>query len=223
MSQNTLIPNNGTLTPAADRKYPSTANLSDALAQLGLKFQTLHARIRPITGFPLQGPAYTVQCYPGATHAVEEALEKASPGDVLVVNGEGFVGAVLMGGLMSGRARQRGLAGAVIDGAVRDVAELKKMRWPVFAAGVTPASGTFAKLGQQQAVISCGNVVVHSGDMVVGDDDGVVVIPIHLLDEALFLAWGIEDKETYIAKALESGLSLPAAAGEYQSRLLKAS
>ncbi|MFZ4778227.1 MAG: RraA family protein [Terrimicrobiaceae bacterium] len=218
MSQTTLLPHHGAPQPAANRAYPSSANLSDALAQKGLKSQTLHTRIRPITGFPLQGPAYTVQCYPGATHAVEEALEKARPGDVLVVNGEGFVGAVLMGGLMSGRARQRRLAGAVVDGAVRDVAELRRMHWPVFAAGVTPSSGTFAQLGQQQAVVSCGDVVVHPGDMIVGDEDGVVVIPAHLLDEVLVLAWRVEDKEAYLTRALENGLSLPEAVAEWQGQ-----
>ena len=91
-----------------------------------------------------------------------------------------------------------------------------RMHWPVFAAGITPASGTFAKLGEQQSTVSCGNVVVNSGDMIVGDEDGVVVIPAHLLDETLLLAWGIEEKEAYITRAVESGLSLPEAAQEYQ-------
>ncbi|HRJ72169.1 MAG TPA: RraA family protein [Terrimicrobiaceae bacterium] len=218
MSQTTILPQNGSHRPAVDRPFPSSANLSDALGQLGCKFQTLHARIRPITGLPVWGPAYTVQCYPGATHAVEEALEKAAPGDVLVVNGEAFTGAVLLGGLMSGRARQRGLAGAVVDGAVRDVAELKNLRWPVYAAGITPRSGTFDKLGQQQTSVSCGDVVIHAGDLIAGDEDGVVAIPSRMLDAALQLAWDIEQKEAFIARALENGLSLPEAVREYQAR-----
>ncbi len=223
MNQTTILCKNGAPRLAADRPFPSSANLSDALSQLGFKFQTLHSRIRPITGCPVQGPAYTVQCYPGATHAVEEALEKALPGDVLVVNGEGFIGAVLMGGLMSGRARQRGLAGAVVDGAVRDVAELKKMQWPVFAAGITPRSGTFAKLGQQQAIVSCGDVIIQPKDMIVGDEDGVVVIPADLLEETLQLACEIEQREAFITRALKNGSSLPEAAQEYQVSQLKKS
>lgn len=218
MSQTTILTQNGARRPTVDRPFPSSANLSDALGQLGFKFQTLHSRIRPITGLAVWGPAYTVQCYPGATHAVEEALEKAAPGDVLVVNGEAFTGAVLMGGLMSGRARHRGIAGAVIDGAVRDVAELKSLHWPVYAAGITPRSGTFDKLGQQKAAVSCGDVVIHAGDLIAGDDDGVVAIPSHVLDEALQRAWEIEQKETFIARALENGLSLPEAVQEYQAQ-----
>ncbi|MSR65045.1 MAG: RraA family protein [Verrucomicrobiae bacterium] len=103
------------------KTIPAVANISDAMGQLGLKFQTMHSRVRPVfTPIYLSGHAYTVQCYPGATWAVEEAIEKAKPGEVLVVNGENYAGAVLMGELMSGRAAKRGIAGAVIDGAVRD-------------------------------------------------------------------------------------------------------
>lgn len=218
MSQTSTLTKNGNSPVALNRRIPSSANLSDAMGLLGYKFQTLHNRIRPITNVPVWGPAYTVQCYPGATYGVEEALEKAAPGDVLVIDGEGYTGAVLMGGLMSGRARQRGLAGAIIDGAVRDVEELQKHRWPVYAAGITPRSGTFAKLGQLGISVSCGNVVIQPGDMIVGDADGVVAIPAAILDEALEAAWEIEQKENFIAAALENGLSLPEAVQEYKTR-----
>jgi len=196
--------------PAKNReiKRPSTSCLSDALGRLGFKFQTLDSRIRSITNVALWGPAYTVQCYPGATWAVEEALEKASAGDVLVINGEGFLGAVLMGGLMSTRAHHRALAGAVIDGAVRDVAELKKLNWPVFAAGVTSRGGTMSKLGQVDITISCGGVSVQPGDLIVGDEDGVVSVPSSVLDDALELAWEIEQKEEFLTAALKNGCSL---------------
>src|SRR5262245_5709821 len=138
------------------KTIPAVANLSDAMGQLGLKFQTMHSRIRPVfQPIRLHGPAYTVQCYPGATWAVEEAIERAKPGGVLIVNGENYAGAVLMGELMSGRAAERGIAGAVIDGAVRDMVALRKARWPMFASHVTPRAGTFDKLGQQQVVVSC--------------------------------------------------------------------
>ena len=219
MSQTSTFNTNGDSPVALNRRFPSTANLSDAMGLLGYKFQTLHNRIQPVTNVSVWGPAYTVQCYPGATYAVEEALEKASPGDVLVVDGEGYTGAVLMGGLMSGRARQRGLAGAIIDGAVRDVEELRKHRWPVYAAGITPRAGTFAQLGQLEIPVSCGNIIVQPGDMIAGDADGVVAIPAAILDQTLEAAWDIENKENYIAAALENGLSLPEAVQEYKNRL----
>lgn len=218
MNQTTLPQKNGDRRPALEVAYPSSANLSDALGQLGYKFQTLHSRIRSITGISVWGPAYTVQCYPGATYAVEEALEKAAPGDVLIVAGEAFTEAVLMGGLMSGRAKQRGIAGAIVDGAVRDIAELRKLKWPVYAAGVTPRAGTFAQLGQLQSTVSCGDVVVRPGDMVVADDDGIVVVPFPILDEAVERAWEIEKKESFITKAIAEGLSLPEAVREYQAQ-----
>ena len=200
-----------------DEPFPSSANLSDALGQLGLKFQTLHSRIRPITGLPVRGPAFTVQCYPGANSAVEEALESASPGDVLVINGEAFSEAVLMGGLMSSRAKKRGLAGAVIDGSVRDVAELRELQWPVFAASVTPRAGTLANLGQLNVPVSCGDVVIRSGDMIAGDEDGVVAIPARELKKTLALAREIENKEFFIKAAIARGLSLQEASEEYKS------
>ncbi len=200
-----------------ERGIPAAAHLSDALGQLGLKFQTMHSRIRPVfTPIRLTGPAYTVQCYPGATWAVEEAIENARPGDVLVVNGQNFDGAVLMGELMSGRAARRGLAGAVIDGAVRDTVALRKARWPMFASHITPRAGTFDKLGQQQVVITCGEVVVHPGDFIVGDDDGVVVIPAKRRHEVIDRARAIEKKERFIAAALRKGLSLSQAAAHWK-------
>ena len=208
----------GPLQVGREEPFPSSANLSDALGQLGLKFQTLHSRIRPITGLPVRGPAFTVQCYPGANSTVEEALEAASPGDVLVINGEAFPEAVLMGGLMSSRAKQRGLAGAVIDGAVRDVAELRQLQWPVFAVGLTPRAGTIAKLGQLNVPVSCGDVVIRSGDMIAGDEDGIVAIPALEVERTLALAREIENKEAFIKGAIERGLSLQQAGGEYQSR-----
>jgi regulator of RNase E activity RraA len=149
---------------------------------------------------------------------VEEALESAAPGDVLVINGEAFTEAVMMGGLMCGRAKQRGLAGVIIDGAVRDVAELRKLQWPVFASGITPRAGTFAKLGQLKVPVCCGNVVIQPGDMVAGDEDGIVAIPARALGKALTLACEIEKRESFITEAIERGLSIPEAAKEYEIR-----
>ena len=215
---NQTILKNGDRNSTLEMAFPSSANVSDALGQLGYKFQTMHSRVRPITGLSMWGPAYTVQCYPGATYALEEALEKAAPGDVLVVGGEAFTEAVLMGGLMSTRAKQRGMAGAVIDGAVRDVAELRRVNWPMFASGVTPRAGTFAQIGQWEVAVACGGVVVQPGDMVAADEDGIVVVPAAILDEALERAWEIERKENFIAKAVQEGLSLAEAVREYKAQ-----
>jgi 4-hydroxy-4-methyl-2-oxoglutarate aldolase len=200
-----------------EKAIPAVANLSDAMGRLGLKFQTMHSRIRPVfSPVQMHGPAYTVECYPGATWAVEEALENARRGEVLVINGSNFAEAVLMGELMSARAHRRGLAGAVIDGAVRDTVVLRKAGWPIFSSHVTPRSGTFDKLGRQQTVVSCGEVVVHPGDLIVGDDDGVVVIPAQRISEVIQSARAIDTQERFIAAAIKKGMSLAQAVAAYQ-------
>ncbi|MFV0416434.1 MAG: RraA family protein [Chthoniobacterales bacterium] len=197
---------------------PPTANINDALSQLGYKFQTMSPSIRPISDVPVRGSAYTVNCYAGATYAVEEAVEKASPGDVLVVYGESYPGGVLMGGLLSRRAKSRGIAGAIIDGAVRDIKEVQKMNWPFYAVHVTPRNGTHDRIGQNQIPISCGGVVVNPGDMIVADSDGVVCIPVGILDEALSTARKIEERENFITEAIDSGLSISEAVEKFNQK-----
>jgi regulator of RNase E activity RraA len=202
-----------------DSAVPPSANLSDALTQIGLKFQTLRSYIRPVVALPLWGPAFTVQCYPGATWAMEEAIEKAQPGDVLVTDGESYPDGVLMGGLISLRAKQRGIAGAVIDGAVRDVEEMRQRDFPVYATSISPRSGTHDQLGGWGGTIHCAGVTVQPGDFVAGDDDGVVIIPRSRVQETLALAAKIEKRESFITRALERNLSLPEAAREYEKQM----
>lgn len=198
---------------------PPVANLSDALSKLGFKNQTMHARMRPVSDFPLYGPAYTVHCYPGATWALEEAIEKACPGDILVVDGEGYTNAVLMGGLMSLRAHTRGIKGAVIDGAVRDVEEIRQLAFPVYATAVVPRGGVHAQVGKWGHPVSCAGVVVHPGDWVVADPDGVVVIPQDSLQEVLKTARRIEEKETSMASSLKTGMTLAEAVAYYEQQI----
>ncbi len=185
---------------------------------MGFKFQTMDSRIQGVfKPIHVEGPAWTLRCYPGATYALEQAIESAPPGSVLVVDGASFRGAVLMGGLMSARARVRGLAGAVIDGCVRDLVELQAAGWPIFALGLTPAAGTHDKIGEQGVAVSCGGVVVNPGDRIVGDEDGVVVVPHQHWDAVLEKARAIEAKETFIAAQLEDGKSLGEAVALYRS------
>src|SRR5437870_4096208 len=112
----------------------SSANVADALRAKGKAFQSMDAGMRPLhRSMRLAGPAFTVRCFPGATWALEQALEIASPGDVLVVDGAGYADAILMGGLMSTRASARGIQGAVVDAAVRDVEQIIALGFPVFS------------------------------------------------------------------------------------------
>lgn len=135
-------------------------------------------RIRPVwVGARLGGPALTVRTEPGRHPAVVRALERAQAGDVLVVDGGGFVERALWGGRMSKLARERAVGGIVIDGAVRDVDEIEELGFPVFAAGVTPTPPLREGGGDLEIPITCGGISVAPGDLVVGDADGVVVVP----------------------------------------------
>lgn len=188
---------------------PSAANFSDALTSLGRRFLTLSADIKPVTSTTaLFGRAYTVACYPGATHFMERAIEEASPGEVIVTDGRGYDGAVLMGGLMSGRAFHRGVAGVVIDGAVRDLDDMDEYGSPVFARSVVPAGGTHDQIGSLGEPITCGGVRVCPGDYMIGDRDGVVCVPQQDWEQVLEAAGKICEKEAFIALQIQQGRSL---------------
>jgi regulator of RNase E activity RraA len=113
----------------------------------------------------------------GDNAGVHEAIDSLEPGDVLVVNGHGVRDRALVGELIAERLRARGCVGLVVDGAVRDVGDLEEIGFPVFARAVTPAGpyrhGPF-RVGVPVAI---GGVVVHTGDVVVADGDGVAVVP----------------------------------------------
>ena len=153
---------------------PVTADVSD-LAGGGI---ALDARIRAVwRGARTAGPAFTAQTPPGEHLAVQRALEAAAPGDVIVIDGDAFVGRALWGDKMSLAAQQRGIAGLVVDGAVRDVAEIERLGFPVFAITSVPTGPLTERDGVLGAAIMCGERRVGPGDLVVGDDDGVVVVP----------------------------------------------
>lgn len=178
-----------------------TAGVADARQGLGV----LDPAIRGVVpGLTLAGPAFTVQCYPGSIITVHKALVEAAPGDVLVVDGEGDGRAgALLGELMAREARDRGLRGAVIDGAVRDAAGLRALRFPTFARWVTPRVGVNRRLGATGGTISVGGVVVRPGDYVLADDDGVAIIPRERLRETVEAVEAIERKEVGLAAAID--------------------
>ena len=186
-----------------------SANVSDALRSLGCHFQAMDGGIRPLqTSMRLAGPAFTVRCYPGATFALEKALELASPGDVLVVDGGGHPDVILMGGLMSTRAKTRGLAGAVVDGAVRDVDQITSLGFPVFSRYVCPRAGIYAEIGEWQTTICCGRQPVQPGDWIVADHSGVAIVPPRLLMQLLERATALNQREDHIQRELLSGKNL---------------
>lgn len=156
------------------RRLP-TANIADAMDRLGAMDPT----VKPVwVGATVVGSAYTVWTRPGDNLGIHEALTQVQPGDVIVVNGGGDGSRALIGELIGGRAKALGVAGFVIDGAVRDAEGLADYAMPVFARSRTPA-GPYKDGPYVTSVdVAVAGVVVHPGDIIVGDADGVVVVPL---------------------------------------------
>lgn len=124
----------------------------------------------------IAGPAYTVSCRPGDNLMLHAAIYRAAPGSVIVVQA-GDWDYAMAGGNVCAIAQQRGIAGFVIDGVIRDLAEVRAAQFPVFARGVMPVPGRKERLGTLQQPVRCGGVAVAPGDAVVADEEGIVVIP----------------------------------------------
>lgn len=185
-----------------DLQVIPTAALSDA--QSGLT--TMHPGIENRTpGLKLVGPAVTVQCLVGSIITVHQALATAEQGSVLVVDGLGDHVSALFGELMGRDAKAAGLAGIVVDGAIRDVVGLRDLELPTFSRWVTPRVGSNRRLGRINVPISCGGVPVQPGDWIVGDDDGVVLIPRAAIESVTTAGLAIEDKERDIAAQIDAG------------------
>jgi len=151
------------------------ANISDSMGRLFTMDYRINPVYRPMR--KLCGTAITVQARPGDNLLSLKAIEVAQPGDVIVIATQGDTALSVWGGFMSMMAARRGIAGVVTDGVIRDVEQSREADLPIYAVGVTPAAPTKEGTGQINTSISCGGVVVEPGDIVVGDEDGVVVVP----------------------------------------------
>jgi RraA family protein len=134
------------------------------------------------------GPALTVRVRPGDNLLLHQALDKAQPGDVVVVDAGGAMNTAIIGAMMSSYAKTRGIEAIIIDGAIRDVEELGKVDFPVVARGATPNGPFKSGPGEIGYPIACGGLSIASGDLLIGDPDGVMVVPISEVVEVLKLA-----------------------------------
>ncbi|MDH3580974.1 MAG: RraA family protein [Hyphomicrobiales bacterium] len=142
--------------------------------------------IKPVAeGMAIAGQARTVACMVGDNSALHRAIGLAAPGEVLVVDGGGFADTAIWGGIMTRAALQYGIAGLVIDGAVRDVAEIRELGFACFARAVVPAGPHKGFGGIIDGAIACAGCPVSPGDLVLGDDDGVCVVPLAHAEEIL--------------------------------------
>jgi len=179
-----------------------TPHLSDSMERL----YAGGAQLRPMhDGSKLCGPAFTVRTSPGDNLLVHKAIDIAEPGDVIVVDAGGVNDNAIIGELMSARAEQRGVAGMVIWGAIRDSAELRQGRFPVYAAGVTHRGPYKNGPGEINVAISIGGMTVNPGDVIVGDSDGLVAIPQDQAEAILASAKAILAKEEKSMKEIKAG------------------
>lgn len=173
--------------------YP-VALIGDAQSRLGM----LSADISLVTpGLKLAGAILPILTREGDNLAIHRGLDEAQPGDVLVINANSDVNRACFGDLLGEACVARGIAGIVIDGATRDVDELRNMGLPVFARGISPAGPFKNGPGTVGAAVACGNVVCNPGDAIIGDSDGLVVVPRHRLAQAIERTRaqdGVEDK-----------------------------
>jgi 4-hydroxy-4-methyl-2-oxoglutarate aldolase len=167
------------------------------------------AAIKPVcSGMRLTGIAHTVRCFPGDYLTLLKALAEAREGEVLMVDGGGVLEAALLGKLMAIEARRKGIHGFVVDGAVRDLRGLEEVGVPVFARGASPRVGTAEHLQVTQVPIICGGAPVQPGDIVRGDEDGVVVFAAKRLGEILSRAIEVERHEAEVVRKLKQGRPL---------------
>jgi len=175
------------------------------LADVAGRRGTLNGRVRALSpSMKLAGPAFTVEVRAGDNLMIHAAMALAKPGDVLVIDGKGDQSCALMGALMMNQCKVMGLAGVVVDAAVRDTEELRALGFPVFSVGSNPNGPTKFVPGRINWPVSVGGIAVHPGDLIVGDADGVVVIErdkaASLLDLA---AKKVADETTRMADILQ--------------------
>lgn len=171
--------------------------------------RTLGAAIKPLApGTRLVGQARTVACMVGDNSALHAVLRLVRPGEVLVTATGGHPDTALWGGLLTRAALTREVAGVVLDGAVRDVAEIRALGFACFAAAAVPAGPHKGFGGTIDGVIACAGCAVSPGDIVLGDDDGVAVVPLGQAQVVLAACREKLAQETAALERLERGTLL---------------
>ncbi|HSY16094.1 MAG TPA: hypothetical protein VK816_08920 [Jatrophihabitantaceae bacterium] len=153
----------------------SAADVSDAVGALYTMSPSLRPLYEPMGR--LVGRALTVKAPPGDSLAVHGAVSVCEPGDVLVVDWRGYVDSSAGGGGMLVEPIQRGLAGIVVDGAWRDVPDLKELNFPIFGRGTCSTSRAKTQLGEINVPVCCGGVIVNAGDLIIADAEAIVAVP----------------------------------------------
>lgn len=180
----------------------SAATLHEALGKIG----NLPSAIKPIApGMKVCGPAYTVQTMPRDNKIIHRAYARAKLGDVLVVHCSDYYEAGYWGDLMSLGAQTQGVAGLVIDACVRDADDIEAIGFPVFSRGLCIRGTSSMEGGTLNEPIMIGGILINPGDFIIGDRDGVVVVPNDRIDEAFEKATAREAREESVREQLRQG------------------
>jgi 3-hexulose-6-phosphate synthase/6-phospho-3-hexuloisomerase len=182
----------------------STPNLSDAMHRKG----AMQGILSVCGDVRMAGRAVTVQTFAGDWAKPVEAIDLAGPGDVIVINNDAGLHVAPWGELATRSCMVKGVAGVVIDGAVRDVDDIRKLKYPVFARAVVPNAGEPKGFGEINAEISCCGQAVRPGDWIVGDENGVVVIPRERAYEVARRAREVQKGEERIREEIARGGTL---------------
>lgn len=196
----------------------TVASVADAVDQVCGKRGYLSHRIRPVVTGQVVGRAITALVKPAPpekatpTLAVKhstEMIDNSKPGEVGVIVMEDGLDVAAIGGLMATAAKARGMAGMVLDGGVRDVAEIRGLGLPVYAASISPATavGRYASVAANTAV-ECGGVTIHPGDIIVANEDGIVAVPKDKAQDVLKRAQEIDERETKMVPMIKLQKSL---------------
>jgi len=193
--------------PLSAEKLIQWASIPPAIAGDVMNRQNVMAgRISPLsTGMTIVGQARTVSVLAGDNAALHEVIGRLNPKEVLVIDAANYSDRAVWGGILNTRAKLRGINGVVLDGAARDAAEMRAMGLPVFLSALSPAGPHKGWGGSIDDRISCGGVVVMPGDIILGDDDGVTVVPLNRADTILDASLARMAYEADILEKLATG------------------
>ena len=180
----------------------AASTVADAMGRFGF----MDPGIRSRSGLPLCGLAVTVNARPADNLMVHKALQLAHTGDVVVVSTGGNLANAVFGELMCRTAKASQLGGIVVDGAIRDAEGISSLGFPAFSRTVCPGSCDKDGPGEINVPISCGGVVVEPGDLIVGDGDGVAVVPRQHAADVLALAQKLIEQEARRVREIDAGV-----------------
>ena len=207
MAMQRYITNFRRLTPETLEKWRGVPSSVASDAQN--RCQSMDSRIKPmVPGMRICGQARTVVPMPGDNSMVHHAVSLAEPGDIVMVAGGGLEDVAMAGEWVVRCCKRRALGGLVVDGTVRDLYEIRSLNVPVFAKGAVPRGPHKNFGGKMDVLASVGNVPVSPGDIILGDEDGVVVIPLDLADETLEASLKLLERERLWTSQIEAGRTL---------------